>query len=136
MQLTFIQTVPDNNNQYSNVISRVWILKAYAFFFYCSKTKLYVISYKFDLYYLLWKLSTQNYSLVFVVTPYSLLFLLIFTYKMPKINDCILRNFVKEFSEDIISCDNAVLFCKVCGVKVSAEKSFYNYYLFIFYKLT
>ncbi|KAL4123362.1 hypothetical protein QTP88_015558 [Uroleucon formosanum] len=35
-----------------------------------------------------------------------------------------LRNFVKEFGEDIFSCDNAVLFCKVCGVKVSAEKKY------------
>jgi hypothetical protein len=43
---------------------------------------------------------------------------------MPKIINCSarLRNFVKEFCEDIFSRDNAVLFCKVCGVKVSAEK--------------
>jgi len=33
VQLTFIQTLPDNNNQYSNVITRVWILKAFTFFF-------------------------------------------------------------------------------------------------------
>ncbi|KAL4132751.1 hypothetical protein QTP88_009852 [Uroleucon formosanum] len=45
---------------------------------------------------------------------------------MPKIINCSarLRNFVKEFGEDIFSCDNAVLFCKVCGVKVSAEKKY------------
>ncbi|KAL4121178.1 hypothetical protein QTP88_013741 [Uroleucon formosanum] len=45
---------------------------------------------------------------------------------MPKIINysARLRNFVKEFGEDIFSCDNAVLFCKVCGVKVSAEKKY------------
>lgn len=45
---------------------------------------------------------------------------------MPKIIKSIarFRNFVKEFGEDIFSCDNAVLFCKVCGVKVSAEKKY------------
>ncbi|XP_025408739.1 uncharacterized protein LOC112682378 [Sipha flava] len=45
---------------------------------------------------------------------------------MPKIINCSarLRNFVKEFGEDIFSCDNAVLFCKVCGVKESAEKKY------------
>jgi len=45
---------------------------------------------------------------------------------MPTIINCSarLRNFVKEFGEDIFSCDNAVLFCKVCGVKVTAEKKY------------
>ncbi|KAE9522338.1 hypothetical protein AGLY_017284 [Aphis glycines] len=45
---------------------------------------------------------------------------------MPKIinSSARLRNFVKEFGEDIFSCDNAVLFCKVCGIKVSAEKKY------------
>jgi len=45
---------------------------------------------------------------------------------MPKIINCNsrLRNFVKEFGEDIFSCDNTVLFCKICGVKVSAEKKY------------
>jgi len=45
---------------------------------------------------------------------------------MPKIinSSAHLPSFVKEFGEDIFSCDdNAVLFCKVCGIKVSAEKN-------------
>jgi len=59
---------------------------------------------------LLWKLSTQNYSLVLDVTSYGLLFLPIVTYKIPTIINCSIRNFVKEFGESIFSYDNEVLF--------------------------
>jgi len=35
-----------------------------------------------------------------------------------------LNNFVKEFGETIFLADKFVLFCKICDIKVSAEKIF------------
>jgi len=35
-----------------------------------------------------------------------------------------LNNFVKEFGETIFLADKSVLFCKICDIKVSAEKRF------------
>lgn len=35
-----------------------------------------------------------------------------------------LRDLVKEFAEDIFTCDNSVLFCKICNVKVVADKTY------------
>ncbi|XP_050531050.1 uncharacterized protein LOC126899859 [Daktulosphaira vitifoliae] len=41
----------------------------------------------------------------------------------PKVYDR-LNDFVKEFGEIIFSADKSVLFCKICDIKVSAEKRF------------
>jgi len=35
-----------------------------------------------------------------------------------------LNDFVKEFGETIFSSDKSVLYCKMCDIKVSAEKRF------------
>ena len=35
-----------------------------------------------------------------------------------------LRSFVREFGENIFSTDGVMLFCKLCEVKVTAEKRF------------
>ena len=46
---------------------------------------------------------------------------------MPKIKPsdrCRLRAYVQEFGENIFSTDGKILFCKVCEVKVAAEKKF------------
>jgi len=46
---------------------------------------------------------------------------------MPKIKPsdrCRLRAYVQELGENIFSNDGNILFCKVCEVKVAAEKKF------------
>jgi hypothetical protein len=46
---------------------------------------------------------------------------------MPKVkcSDIVrLSDFVKEFGEKYFTTDRVVLFCKLCGVKVTAEKRF------------
>ena len=35
-----------------------------------------------------------------------------------------LRNIVSEFGEEVFSTDGSILFCKVCEVKVAAERRF------------
>lgn len=42
-----------------------------------------------------------------------------------KVTDvCRLRSYVKEFGVAIFSTDRRVLFCKICEIKVAAEKKF------------
>ncbi|XP_022166130.1 uncharacterized protein LOC111041895 [Myzus persicae] len=46
---------------------------------------------------------------------------------MPKIKPTIstvVKNYVLEFGEDVFSCDESVLFCKLCETKVSAERRY------------
>jgi len=46
---------------------------------------------------------------------------------MPKVKSCIshnLKNLVNDFGSDIFSTDGEILFCKICGTKVAAEKRF------------
>jgi hypothetical protein len=49
------------------------------------------------------------------------------TFKMPKVkcSDSVrLRGFVQEFGEKYFTTDGKILFCKLCAVKVTAEKRF------------
>jgi len=46
---------------------------------------------------------------------------------MPKIKPTIsivVKNYVLEFGEDLFSCDESVLFCKLCDTKVNAERRY------------
>jgi hypothetical protein len=46
---------------------------------------------------------------------------------MPKIKPTIstvLKKYVLEFGENVFSCDESVLFCKLCETKVNAERSY------------
>lgn len=39
-------------------------------------------------------------------------------------NTARLRSFVSEFGSNIFSTDGCILFCKICDVKVAADKKF------------
>jgi hypothetical protein len=46
---------------------------------------------------------------------------------MPKIrptNSIVLKKYVLEFGENVFSCDESVLFCKLCETKVNAERRY------------
>ncbi|KAL4089542.1 hypothetical protein QTP88_024562 [Uroleucon formosanum] len=43
---------------------------------------------------------------------------------MPKINANIFNKYVKQFGEDTFATDGTMLYCKICEVKVSADKKF------------
>ena len=46
---------------------------------------------------------------------------------MPKIKPTIstvLKKYVSEFGENVFSCDESVLFCKLCETKVNAERRY------------
>jgi hypothetical protein len=43
---------------------------------------------------------------------------------MPKINANIFNKYVKQFGEDTFTTDGTMLYCKICEVKVSADKKF------------
>lgn len=45
-------------------------------------------------------------------------------FSMPKIKSNIFYKYVKQFGEDTFSTDGTILYCKICEVKVSAEKKF------------
>jgi hypothetical protein len=41
---------------------------------------------------------------------------------MPKINANIFSKYVKQFGKDTFATDGTMLYCKICEVKVSADK--------------
>jgi tRNA G46 methylase TrmB len=43
---------------------------------------------------------------------------------MPKINANIFNKYVKQCGEDTFATDSTMLYCKICEVKVSANKKF------------
>jgi hypothetical protein len=43
---------------------------------------------------------------------------------MPKINANIFNKYLKQFGEDTFATDDIMLYCKICKVKVSADKKF------------
>jgi len=54
---------------------------------------------------------------------FLLTFLLIFC-TTPKLNANIFNKYVKQFAKDTFATDGTMLYCKICEVKVSAEKKF------------
>jgi len=55
---------------------------------------------------------------------FSMLKILLEFLTMPKINVNIFNKYVKQFGEDTFATDGTMLYCKICEVKVSAEKKF------------
>lgn len=39
-------------------------------------------------------------------------------------NTNVIKNYVSKFSENVFSCDESVLSCKLCEIKVSAEQRY------------
>jgi len=44
--------------------------------------------------------------------------------KVKKFDVCCLQAYVSEFGEKIFSTNGSILYCKICNVKVAAEKKF------------
>lgn len=50
-----------------------------------------------------------------------------FVHTMPKIKESTssrLSGYVKEFGRDVFTTDGTILLCKICNIKVAAEKKF------------
>uniref|UniRef100_A0A2S2P5E1 CGG triplet repeat-binding protein 1 n=1 Tax=Schizaphis graminum TaxID=13262 RepID=A0A2S2P5E1_SCHGA len=61
----------------------------------------------------------MNFELPIVFCYYSV--------NMPKIrptNSLVLKKYLLEFGENVFSCDESVLFCKLCETKVNAERRY------------
>lgn len=93
--------------------------------------KLYYYSFKFiiEFYFSLHFFSVQSFSVVacFVIFNTFVIYSFVLTSKMPKNKQSIssvLSKYVNEFGKNVFSSDGSALFCKLCEVRVSADRRY------------